>query len=220
MMNASAGSTRPGEDEESGAGVPPLDVVALDDDADFREYIRSLLDDEGHAARVADTPEDLFITVAEREPDVVLLDMNMGEDSGIEVLKAIRARWPRLCVIIVTGHPSMETMRATFKESVFDYIQKPFGVEEFRRVLGAAAREYNLGGRPQDRLREELGRQIRLARTQRGWTLKDLSEASAISVSQLSSIERGAHLPSVESLLLIADALEIKPSEWLRDAGF
>jgi transcriptional regulator with XRE-family HTH domain len=59
-----------------------------------------------------------------------------------------------------------------------------------------------------------------LARTERGWTLRDLSESSGVSVSQLSSIERGAHLPSVESLLAISGALERKPSAWLAGAGF
>ena len=77
-----------------------------------------------------------------------------------------------------------------------------------------------LGGLPQDRLRQSLGRQIRLARTERGWTLKEMSEASGVSVSQLSSIERGAHLPSLESLLSVATALDAVPSEWLSDAGF
>jgi transcriptional regulator with XRE-family HTH domain len=61
---------------------------------------------------------------------------------------------------------------------------------------------------------------VRLARTERGWTLKDLSESSGVSVSQLSSIERGAHLPSVESLLTIAAALQRRPSDWFRSAGF
>lgn len=210
----------PSNDANPELNVPPLDVVTLDDDADFREYIQSLLEGEGHGVRVAESAEDMFLAVAEREPDVLLLDMHMGEDSGVDVLRAIRGRWPRLCVIVVTGQPSMETMRATFKESVFDYVAKPFSIEELNRVLGAAAREFNLGGRPQDRLREDLGRQIRLARTQKGWTLKDLSESSSISVSQLSSIERGAHLPSIESLLHISSALGSKPSEWLREAGF
>lgn len=207
-------------DSDQPTTVPPLDILALDDDADFREYIHALLEGEGHSTRTAATAEDMFLLISEREPDVVLLDMHMGEDSGVDVLRAIRGRWSRLCVIVVTGQPSMETMRATFKESVFDYIAKPFSVDEIRRVLGSAARAFNLGGRPQDRLREDLGRQIRLARTQRGWTLKDLSEESTISVSQLSSIERGAHLPSVESMLHIATALGEKPSTWLRDAGF
>ncbi|XHC27230.1 MAG: helix-turn-helix domain-containing protein [Phycisphaerales bacterium] len=47
-----------------------------------------------------------------------------------------------------------------------------------------------------------------------------MSEASGVSVSQLSSIERGAHLPSLESLLSVANALDAVPSEWLREAGF
>jgi transcriptional regulator with XRE-family HTH domain len=79
---------------------------------------------------------------------------------------------------------------------------------------------FDLGSRPLDRLRQSLGRQIRLARTERGWTLKELSEATNVSVSQLSSIERGAHLPSLESLAAIATALQERPSEWLGSAGF
>jgi transcriptional regulator with XRE-family HTH domain len=88
-----------------------------------------------------------------------------------------------------------------------------------QRVLAQATMSFGLGQRPQDRLRHELGRQIRLARTDKGWTLKELSESSGISVSQLSSIERGAHLPSLESLLTIAASLHIKPSDWLQSAG-
>ncbi|KAA0272725.1 MAG: XRE family transcriptional regulator [Acidobacteria bacterium] len=87
-------------------------------------------------------------------------------------------------------------------------------------VLGGGAAAFHLGERPQDRLRQELGRHIRLARTERGWTLKELSDESGVSVSQLSSIERGAHLPSLESLVAVAIALGRQPSEWLRAAGF
>ena len=101
-----------------------------------------------------------------------------------------------------------------------DYIAKPFSPDELRRALKQAADAFGLGGGPEMRLRTELGRQIRLARTARDWTLKDLSESSGVSVSQLSSIERGAHLPSLESLLAVATALESHPSEWLRAAGF
>ena len=123
-------------------------------------------------------------------------------------------------MIVVTGYPTMDSMRETFKKDVFDYVPKPFSTEDLNRVLGQAAAAFNLGGRPQDRLRNELGRQVRLSRTRRGWTLKDLSESSGVSVSQLSSIERGAHLPSVESLLSIATALDEKPSAWFDAAGF
>lgn len=200
--------------------TPPLSILALDDDEDFRQYIRSVLEAEGHDVRTAATPRELFEQIEAAMPDVVLLDIKMGHHTGEDVLAEIRKRWEKLCVIVVTGYPSLDSMRHTFKQDVFDYIAKPFSLSELRRVLGQAAEAFGLGQRPQDRLRHELGRQVRMARTEQGWTLRDLSEASGVSVSQLSSIERGAHLPSVESLLSIAQALGQKPSGWLQAAGF
>lgn len=197
-----------------------LSIAALDDDADFREYLRESLAAQGHEVRAVATPDELYRSIEADPPDVLLLDMKMGRHKGEDVLTAVRKRWPRLCVIVVTGYPSMETMRETFKQDVFDYVAKPFSMDEMRRVLDQAARSLGLGGTPHDRLRSELGRQIRLTRAERGWTLKELSEASAVSVSQLSSIERGTHLPSLESFLAIAAALGARPSEWLRGAGF
>jgi DNA-binding NtrC family response regulator len=209
-------------DQEAAASTAPpsLAIVALDDDADFRQYIAAVLDAEGHEVRVAATPDEFFALCEDRLPDVVLLDIKMGRSSGEDVLSEIRRRWSRLCVIVVTGYPSLDSMRQTFKKDVFDYLAKPFSIDELRRCLSQAAEAFELGQRPQDRLRLGLGRHIRMARTERSWTLKELSEASGVSVSQLSSIERGAHLPSLESLLAIAHALGARPSAWLHDSGF
>ncbi|MEQ9095267.1 MAG: response regulator [Phycisphaerales bacterium] len=200
--------------------APSLSIVALDDDADFREYLEGLLADAGHEVRTVATPAALYDACEARLPEVVLLDINMGKDRGEDVLAELRERWEKLCVIVITGHPTMDSMRQTFKKQVFDYVTKPFEPAELTRVLAQAASEYALGVRPQDKLRAALGRQIRLARSAKDWTLKDLSEASGVSVSQLSSIERGAHLPSLESLLMIAQALGALPSEWLAGAEF
>lgn len=206
--------------EDTAIEIQPLNIVSLDDDADFREYIHGLLTADDHAVRTVATPDELIAACEEDLPDVVLLDIKMGEFSGEESLALLRERWPKLCVIIVTGYPSMDSMRQTFKQDVYDYIAKPFGMDDMRRVLAQAAHEHALGQRPQDRLRAELGRQIRLARTERSWTLRELSTASGVSVSQLSSIERGTHLPSLESLVVIAAALRQTPSSWLQAAGF
>lgn len=197
----------------------PLSLVALDDDEDFLQYLRAVLEPMGHDLRTATSAEAFYALCEAQLPDVVLLDMKMGRDSGEDVLETIRRRWPRLCVIVVTGYPSLDSMRQTFKQDVFDYLAKPFSVQELERGLAQATAALGLGQRPDARLRRELGRQIRLARTSRDWTLKDLSESSGVSVSQLSAIERGTHLPSLESLTLIAAALEAKPSQWFSAAG-
>jgi DNA-binding NtrC family response regulator len=200
--------------------VIPLTVLSLDDDPDFREYIAGVLKGEGHSITTVATPDELYRKASELQPDVITLDMKMGKHSGEEVLGEIRSRWPKQCVIVVTGYPSLDSMRETFKQDVFDYISKPFSIEDIRRVLTQATEQHGLGQRPMDRLRSVLGRQIRLARTERGWTLRELSEISSVSVSQLSSIERGTHLPSVESLVAISLALESRPSDWFSAAGF
>jgi DNA-binding NtrC family response regulator len=201
------------------AAVVPLSIACLDDDDDFRQYIRGVLEGDGHEVRECATPEQFYAQCEARLPELVLLDMKMGRNTGEDVLLELRKRWPKLCVIVVTGYPSLDSMRQTFKQDVFDYLAKPFSISELQRVLAQATRALGLGQRPEDRLRAELGRQIRLARTQRGWTLKELSEASNVSVSQLSSIERGAHLPSLESMVAIATAMDQKPSDWLVVAG-
>ncbi len=199
---------------------PSLSIVALDDDADFREFIGQMLETMGHDVRTVATPDELYEACETQMPDLVLLDMKMGRHSGEQTLAEIRSRWARLCVVVLTGYPSLDSMRETFKRDVFDYLAKPFSADELRQVLGQAAEAFGLGQRPQDRLRSELGRQVRVARTEKGWTLRDLSAASGVSVSQLSSIERGTHLPSVESLLAISSALGAKPSVWFGSAGF
>ena len=84
---------------DGGSTPPVLSVVALDDDPDFREYIREVLASDGHDVRTAHSARAFFAACEERLPDVVLLDMKMGQESGAEVLAEIRRRWARLCVI-------------------------------------------------------------------------------------------------------------------------
>jgi len=189
-------------------------VSILDDDDDYRAYVTDLLKDEGgYAVHAFSLPEDLFSACQQELPDIVLLDMKMGKVRGDKVLAQLLGRWPDLCVIIVTGYPSLEDMRTTFRMKVFDYLAKPFSLSQLRQTLDNAIESRGLGRSEQDRLRQRLGRQLRMLRAVREWSLKDLSARTGLSVSQISSIERGAHLPSMESLLAICRALDKRPSE-------
>jgi len=206
---------------ESAAPANAVDIAVLDDDLDFRNYLEDFLKDEGgYAVRTFGHPEDLFAAAEQRLPDVVLLDMKMGEIRGDKVLEQLLQRWPGLCVIIITGYPSLEDMRATFKLKVFDYLAKPFSLAQLRQTLKNAVEHFGLGRTAQDRLRERLGHKIKMLRVERDWSLKDLAASTKLSVSQISSIERGANLPSIESLLAICRAFDKKPSEVLASISF
>jgi DNA-binding NtrC family response regulator len=196
-------------------------IAILDDDADFRTYLEDFLKDEGtYAVRAFATSQELFEGCEESLPDIVLLDMKMGEASGDKVLEQLITRWPGLCVIIITGYPSLEDMRTTFKLKVFDYLAKPFSLAQLRQTLKNASEQFKLGKSPQDRLREKLGHAIKMLRVERDWSLKDLATQTKLSVSQISAIERGTNLPSIESLLAISKAFEKKPSEILAGIEF
>lgn len=202
---------------------PPggIDVAILDDDHDFLTYIEDFLVDEGQfTVRAFTEPAALFEAAAQQRPDIVMLDMKMGEHRGEHVLEQLTQRFPGICVIIVTGYPSLEDMRATFKLNVFDYLAKPFSLAQLRQTLANAAEAFHLGRPAHDRLREKLGHRIRMLRAERDWSLKELAAESNLSVSQISSIERGANLPSIESLLAIARAFGKKPSEILGAIDF
>lgn len=207
------------ETVELSAGL--VDVAVLDDDVDFRNYIEDLLRDEGkYLVRTFAQPEELFSSAEARLPDIVLLDMKMGDATGDTVVEQLLTRWPDLCIVVVTGYPSLEDMRATFKLRIFDYLTKPFSLVQLRQVLQNAVEKFSLGRTLQDRLRERLGHRIKLLRVERDWSLKDLASATKLSVSQISSIERGTNLPSIESLLALSRAFDRRPSEILGSIDF
>jgi FixJ family two-component response regulator len=198
-----------------------ISVAVLDDDLDFRNYIEDFLKDEGqYSVRAFDHPDPFFACVEAEPPNIVLLDMKMGEFRGDEVLERLIAKNPNICVIIVTGYPSLEDMRATFKLKAFDYLSKPFSLTQLRQILSNAKEAYGFGRSSEDILRERLGQRIKLLRVERGWSLKDLAATTRLSISLISSIERGANMPSAESLLAISKAFDKRPSEILASIDF
>lgn len=198
-----------------------IDIAILDDDIDFRHYVEEFLDAEGgYKVRGFAHPEDFLLACEQRVPGVVLLDLKLADSKGERLIERLRERFPSLCIVVITGFPSLEDMRATFKLKVFDYLAKPFSLEQLRQVLKHAVEAHGLGRAPHDRLRERLGHRLKMMRVERDWSLKDLSGSTRLSVSQISSIERGAHLPSVESFLALCRGFDKRPSEVLASIDF
>ena len=198
-----------------------IDIAVLDDDLDFVHYLEDFLkEEELYRVRTFTHPVDLLASCDQRKPDIVLLDMKMGPFKGEEVIQQLQERYRELCIIVLTGYPSLEDMRATFKRKVFDYLAKPFSLSQLRQTLKNAVETHDLGRSPHARLRDRLGHRLKLLRVERNWSLKDLAGMTGVSVSQLSSIERGTHLPSMESMLALCQALEVKPSDLLMSIDF
>ena len=134
------------------------DILIVEDESDIREMIAGILDDEGHVTRQTGTSEAALDAVKKRQPSLVVLDVwlkGSGMD-GIELLDKLKASYPNLPVIIISGHGTVETAVSAIRKGAYDYIVKPFKSEKLivtvsRALENARLRQENedLKGRAQ-----------------------------------------------------------------------
>jgi DNA-binding NtrC family response regulator len=114
-------------------------LVVDDEEVVRRSYLRILANAPFDVCAAWDGMQAL--KAMESEPfDVVLLDLRMPGMDGIEVLKAIKARWPESEVVVITGYPSIGTAKEAVNLGAYDYLAKPVGPAEVLDAASAAAR--------------------------------------------------------------------------------
>ncbi|MGE0885991.1 MAG: sigma-54-dependent transcriptional regulator [Blastocatellales bacterium] len=113
-------------------------VLIVDDDPEFGIVAQSLIEVEGLSAQLVKSGEEALAICTKKACDVVLLDLMLGETSGLDVLREIRRQMDDLPVIVVTAHGSMESAAEAVQAEAFDYIGKPFRSEELMSALRRA----------------------------------------------------------------------------------
>lgn len=192
------------------AGAQRLNVLVVDDDDATSEYLREFLAAEGYRPTILTDPTMAVEELKRGRYQLVLLDLRMPELDGVSLLQQFRAVDSDICVIAMTAYPSIETAVATMKLNAFDYLRKPFELEDLRRVIREAIRENGLLVDLEDRLNAEVGGRVRERRIERGLTLKQLANRTGLSVSLISQIELGKSAASMSTLHKLATALAVK----------
>ena len=104
------------------------DILIVDDEADIRELVAGILEDEGHQTRLARDSDEALRAIEERRPQLVILDIWLQGSrlDGLEVLSVIKRTYPELPVVIISGHGNIETAVTAIRRGAYDYIEKPF----------------------------------------------------------------------------------------------
>ena len=104
------------------------DILVVDDEADIRELVSGILEDEGHRCRLARDSDEALRLIEERRPHLVILDIWLQGSrlDGLEVLSIIKKVHPDLPVVIISGHGNIETAVTAIRRGAYDYIEKPF----------------------------------------------------------------------------------------------
>src|SRR5437762_11220700 len=118
----------------------PDDILIVDDEADIRELVSGILQDEGYITRSARDSDDALAHVASRRPSLVYLDIWLQGSrlDGLQLLDSVKSEHPDLPVVMISGHGNIETAVSAIKRGAYDFIEKPFKADRLVLVANRA----------------------------------------------------------------------------------
>lgn len=122
------------------------DILVVDDEADIRELIAGILQDERYETRLAHNSDSCLAAIADRRPSLVVLDIWLQNSrlDGLDLLNVIKEQHPDVPVIIISGHGNIETAVSAIKRGAYDYIEKPFNSDRLLLVVSRALEAFRL----------------------------------------------------------------------------
>lgn len=118
-----------------------LDVWVLDDDEAIRWVLQKALEAAGKRCRVFATGAEFRAALAGGCPDVLITDVRMPDVHGLDLLAELKLSHPELPIIVITAHSDLDSTVAAYRGGAFEYLPKPFDVDEALALVERAARE-------------------------------------------------------------------------------
>ncbi|MDD5451641.1 MAG: sigma-54 dependent transcriptional regulator [Desulfovibrionales bacterium] len=134
---------------------PCARILVVDDELSMREFFKLMLDSEGYQAECVPNGREAVSLAQKSFYDLVITDIRMPGMDGIEVLKRVKEISPETIVIMISAYATTETAVTAMKQGAYDYIPKPFNVEEIKLIIQKALEKRQLR-QENDRLKEEL----------------------------------------------------------------
>ncbi|MEI6099640.1 MAG: sigma-54 dependent transcriptional regulator [Alphaproteobacteria bacterium] len=117
-----------------------MSILIVDDEKDIRELIGDILKDEGYAIRLAGNSDDCMAEINKELPSLMILDIWLKDSrmDGIDILKTVKRDNPDVPVVIISGHGNIEIAVAAIKQGAYDFIEKPFNIDQLMVVVARA----------------------------------------------------------------------------------
>src|SRR5688572_23952061 len=124
--------------------MPEPRVLVVDDERSMRELLAITLGQAGYAVTVAEGGPAAIERLHRESFDLVVTDLRMQDSDGMDVLRAVRAHAPETIVVVVTAYASTDTAVEAMKLGAYDYVTKPFKLDEIRVTLANALERKHL----------------------------------------------------------------------------
>ena len=135
-----------------------MSILIVDDEQDIRELIGDILRDEGYATRLAANSDDCMAEINADPPALMILDIWLKDSrmDGIDILKTVKRDNPDIPVVIISGHGNIEIAVAAIKQGAYDFIEKPFNIDQLMVVVARAMETSRLRRENQELRRRDL----------------------------------------------------------------
>jgi DNA-binding response OmpR family regulator len=110
-------------------------ILVVDDEEEVRKLLSRFFVGKAYQVLTTETAERAIAILEKEKVDAVLLDINLPGTNGLEALRIIRASWPELPVVMISGQQEEDVAKATLEEGAFDYVVKPFNFDYLERTL-------------------------------------------------------------------------------------
>ncbi|HEX4613252.1 MAG TPA: response regulator [Urbifossiella sp.] len=188
-------------------------ILVIDDDPPTCSVIQSALSNRDFVIDTVSDPALVESALRAGRYHLVVLDYVLPGLEPDQVFAWVRETQPEANVVVVTGYPSVDSALSCLRARTFDYLTKPFQVDQLREVVFRCLEGKGLLRMTEAALRESLGNAIRERRKALGLTLSNMSDRTGVSLGYLSQIELGKNSASIETLYRICLALGMKMSE-------
>src|SRR5439155_7818102 len=121
-----------------------MDLLIVDDEASLRDFLSIVFEEDRWRVDTAATLAEGRASLQKNEPELVLCDLMLPDGSGLELLREIKAQNPSVAVIMITAHTSTKSAVDALKAGAFDYIAKPFDIEELKIIVRKAVERKEL----------------------------------------------------------------------------
>ena len=117
-----------------------MSILIVDDEQDIRELVGDILRDEGYNVRLAANSDDCLADINVEAPSLMILDIWLKDSrmDGIDILKTVKRDNPDIPVVIISGHGNIEIAVAAIKQGAYDFIEKPFNIDQLMVVVARA----------------------------------------------------------------------------------
>ncbi len=121
-----------------------MDLLIVDDESSLRDFLSIVFEGEGWMVEVAPSLGEARAAIQKNEPDLVLCDLMLPDGSGIDLIREVKAQNPSIAFIMITAHTSTKSAVDALKAGAFDYIAKPFDIEELKIIVRKAVERKEL----------------------------------------------------------------------------